>query len=147
MDETNGENRLTAETVNDASMESYSNNDAGIRVKRVNNSGTTFYPLPHYEVQASGGGSMATTYYSHSRGDTGSAQRRHRRSVFLVNGVAFAIMGLLALFLLFQSTHQHKRGCRVAGLFALSASVLYLLATFGIAPNAIALLGHICNLT
>ena len=147
MDETNGENRLASATADGAGVESYGNNDTGIRVKRVNNSGTTFYPLPHYEVQASGGGSTATTYYSRSRGDTGSAPRRYRRSVFLVNGVAFAIMGLLALFLLFQSTHQHKRGCRVAGLFALSASVLYLLATFGIAPNATALLGHICNLT
>ena len=67
--------------------------------------------------------------------------------MFLVNVVAFIIMGLFAVFLLFQSTHQQKRDCRVTGLFALSASVLYLLATFGIAPNATALLGHICNLT
>lgn len=66
--------------------------------------------------------------------------------MFLVNVVAFIIMGLFAVFLLFQSTHHRKSGCRVTGLFALSASVLYLMATFGIAPNITAMVGHVFNL-
>jgi hypothetical protein len=63
VDETNGENRLAAATVNGASVESYGYNDAGIRVKKVSGGVTTYYPFPNYEVQVSATNVTTTKYY------------------------------------------------------------------------------------
>ncbi len=52
------ENRLASLTATGLS-ESYLYDDAGIRVKKVSGSTTTYYPFPHYEVS----GSTITKYY------------------------------------------------------------------------------------
>lgn len=63
----------------------------------------------------------------------------------LVNVAAFGIMGLVAVIELYRNRHRLKPMIRAAMWLALSASVMYLLATFGVEPKLTGIIGHVCN--
>jgi YD repeat-containing protein len=93
----NVENRLASATVNGASVESYSYNDAGIRVKKVSGGVTTYYPFPHYEVQVSATNVTTTTKYYFFAGQRIAMQRGSEPLTFLhgdhLNSTALATRG------------------------------------------------------
>jgi RHS repeat-associated protein len=93
----NVENRLASATVSGASVESYSYNDAGIRVKKVSGGVTTHYPFPHYEVQVSATNVTTTTKYYFFAGQRIAMQRGSEPLTFLhgdhLNSTALATRG------------------------------------------------------